>query len=383
MKTKSLSFIDKKIDKRLALDIDDAFYVLDIEDVRRKYRNWIEKIPQVQPFYAMKCNNDDVVLKTLAEMGAGFDCASKNELERVLNLGVEPERIIYAHTVKQVSHLKFAAEKNVRKVTFDSSGELMKIKKFHPKAEVVLRIRFDANNAIANLGTKFGCDPNLEAPELIKMCKELNMNLIGISFHVGSGNKDFKIYKSALKTVRDLFDFAAVEGMKLSFVDIGGGFMDNEMCNLNCYAESVNAGIEKYFTDSSIKFISEPGRYFVESAFSLAVQVILKKVDKTGHVHYYINEGIHMSFMISHLYKDRYSFSIIRKNPNVNGSEEKLSTIWGNSCDSKDKIIENRKLPDLNIGDWLVFHNMGHYTLSCTSTFNGFKVGEVLDYCTF
>lgn len=376
---KFLSSVEKKINERTSLSIDDAFYVLDIEDVQMKYKQWVKKIPKVQPFYAVKCNDEERVLKALVELGCGFDCASKKELEQMLNLGVNPEKIIYAHTVKQVSHLKFAAANNVKKVTFDSPAELLKIKNFHPNAEVVLRIRFDSESSVINLGLKFGCDPVTEAPELIKLCTSLKMNLIGVSFHVGCGNTDHTVYKRALCTVRDLFDFAAVEGFDLKFVDIGGGFLGNDMSLLDGYASSINDGVEKYFNHPSFQIISEPGRYFVESAFKLAVEIILKKISADGHVHYYINEGIYMSFMIGFLYDYKLTFSVVRKSSSTIEVGEKLSTVWGSSCNSKDKIIDTEMLPDMNIGDWLVFDNMGHYTTACATSFNGFRVGDIFD----
>ena len=154
--------------------------------------------------------------------------------------------------------------------------------------------------------------------------------------------------------------------------------MDNEMAVLDDYAKPINEALEDYFSDPSLKIISEPGRYMVESAFTLAVEIVLKKGSSNNHVNYYINEGVHLSFMISYLFKDRYTFSIIRRSQKTS-QENKLATIWGNSCNSKDKIIDEILMPELNTGDWLIFHNMGHYTISNASTFNGFKIGEVLD----
>ena len=55
---------------------------------------------------AVKCNSDPLLLRTLAALGSGFDCASKNEITTVLDLGVDTSRIIYAHTCKQISHIK-------------------------------------------------------------------------------------------------------------------------------------------------------------------------------------------------------------------------------------------------------------------------------------
>ena len=369
-----LKVIDEKIDEKLAVGDDDAFFLLDIEEISIKYQRWVEKIPRVTPFYAVKCNDDQTVVKTLADLGAGFDCASRKEIEQILDLGTEPERIIYSHTAKQVSHLKFAAEKGVRKTTFDCKNELEKIQEFHPQAEVVLRIRFDAKNSIICLGLKFGCDPATEALELIKLCKDMKMNLIGISFHVGSGTQDYEIFERALTKVHELFVFAEEIGFKLNFVDIGGGFMGHDVSLLDFYASPINATVNKYF-DDSVTIISEPGRYFVESAFTLAAEIILKRETKDEIVHYYLNEGIYMSFLISYIYEENLNFDVIRKTPKCD-AKTRMSIIWGSSCNSKDKIIDSRLIPDLERGDWLVFKNMGAYTTSVSTSFNGFSVGK-------
>lgn len=364
----------RKIIEQKTLDgNDDSFYYMDLKDVKKKYEHWVEKIPRVMPYYAVKCNDDEKVLKLLRDLGTGFDCASKKEILQMLDLNVDPSKIIYAHTVKQISHLKLSAEKGIEKLTFDSEAELYKIQKFHPNSKVVLRIRFDASNSIINLGTKFGCNPETEAPMLIKLCKELKMNLFGIAFHVGSGTTDFGVYERALDAVRKLFDYAETLDMKLKIVDIGGGFIGKDLSIFDDYAKSINAGIERNFPSTDIEIISEPGRYFVDSAFSVVAQVILKKSHENGQIYYYLNESIYMSFLIAYLYKEHLEFSIIRESETKEDVKEKLSTIWGCTCNSMDKIIADRFIPELEIGDWIVFHNMGAYTTTVSTAFNGFQ----------
>lgn len=370
--------IEKEIERRVASENDDPFYILDLQDVRLKWKLWMEKIPRVIPFYAVKCSDLEKVLTTLRDLGAGFDCASKKEIHQMLALNVDRKKIVYTHTAKQISHLKYAAGEKIEKITFDSAAELEKIKICHPNAKVVLRIRFDAANSIINLGIKFGCDPKNEALKLIELCKELKMNLIGISFHVGSGTQDFGIFERALKTVRELFGFAETIGFKLNFVDIGGGFIGEDISLLDNYAESINKGIDNYFGDGSVEIISEPGRYFVDSAFTIATQIVLKKPGTDGQIHYYLNESIYMSFLIAFLYKSDLKFTVIRKSKLENeSSEEKLSTIWGCTCNSMDKIMGDRMLKKMEIGDWLIFHNMGAYTLTVSTKFNGFCNDEI------
>lgn len=75
------------------------------------------------------------VLRVLAALGTGFDCASKNEMESVLDIGVPRSRIIFAHTSKPISHLKYARSNGVQTMTFDNAIELYKIKATAPDAK--------------------------------------------------------------------------------------------------------------------------------------------------------------------------------------------------------------------------------------------------------
>jgi ornithine decarboxylase len=72
------------------------------------------------------------VLKTLATLGCSFDCASAGEIKKIISLDVDPNRIIYANTTKQPSHIEFAKSQNVNLMTFDNEDEVYKIAKLHP-----------------------------------------------------------------------------------------------------------------------------------------------------------------------------------------------------------------------------------------------------------
>lgn len=118
------------IRKRALTDIqDEPLYICDLTDIIKKHRIWTQFLPRVVPFYgefdskrlvtigtpltehffilaAVKCNDSPMVLKILAALGTGFDCASKGEINKVLDLGVPPSRIIFAHPAKPKSHLR-------------------------------------------------------------------------------------------------------------------------------------------------------------------------------------------------------------------------------------------------------------------------------------
>ena len=53
-------------------------------DTMTQYNMWKMNLPWIQPYYAVKANPIEPLLKNLFENGSSFDCASKNEIEKVL-----------------------------------------------------------------------------------------------------------------------------------------------------------------------------------------------------------------------------------------------------------------------------------------------------------
>lgn len=364
------------------LPTEEPFYVMNIDDIVRKHQTWIEKMPRVVPHYAVKCNDTEVVCATLAALGASFDCASKGEIAKILALGVSPDRIIFANPMKPSSHLRYANANNVKTMTFDSEIELHKVRKFCPDAKLVLRIRCEAEKAQCPLGKKFGCDPVEEAPQLIKAARSLNLDVIGISFHVGSGCSDFPIYYKAISFARDLFDYAKQLGYEFNLLDIGGGFPGDHGTSIDEVSLIVNTALDKFFPDKSVRVISEPGRYYVASAFTLITNVQSKRTclnPVTGTVDrmmYYLNDGVYASFNCI-LYDHQVpKLRLIGQQ----GGKTYKSTIWGPSCDALDQIAETIILPELQIDDWVVFDDMGAYTIPVASPFNGFPLPKVFCY---
>lgn len=89
---------------------------------------------------------------------------------------------------------------------------------------MVIRIRCDATDAQCQLGMKFGCNPVTEAPELLRIARSLDINVIGVSFHVGSGCREPQVFRRAIAASRDIFDYASSLGYQFHLLDIGGGY---------------------------------------------------------------------------------------------------------------------------------------------------------------
>lgn len=373
---------------------EDAFFLGDLGDIVKKYEKWMELLPRVEPFYAVKCNQDPAVLKLLAHLGTGFDCASKDEISRVLKLGVDPSRIIYANPCKQNSFIRFAAKEKVDLMTFDNEAELYKVKSTFPSAKLVLRILPPANFKVqCELGNKFGCHPR-DAHKLLVKAQELGLNVIGVSFHVGSGVEEAEAFSAAVETAAQVFDQGLALGFDFDLLDIGGGFPGHASSPITFeeIVEVLNASLNKHFPPKrNVRIIAEPGRYFVASAFSLTVNVIAKRSvtnysdkdsednDGKGAFMYYVNDGVYGSF--NSLLYDHAKVEARLVNAPVNPMEF-LTSVWGPTCDGLDHILKNCKLPELSVGDFLNFPDMGAYTLAAGSTFNGMPRPDIYYHCS-
>ncbi|KAI8819976.1 pyridoxal-dependent decarboxylase [Fimicolochytrium jonesii] len=369
---------------------EDAFFVGDMGEIKRQHDQWNRLLPRVEPFYAVKCNPNETILNTLANLGTGFDCASKGEIQMALDQGVDPSKIIYANPCKQVSHIRFALNAGVRMMTFDNADELRKIKLIHPTAQMVLRILTDDSRSICKLGTKFGAS-QAAVPHLLKTARELDMDVIGISFHVGSGCFDAQAFGDAVALARRAFDEGKNHGYEFSLLDVGGGFPGNnaEGVNFHQIAAILGPAIDRYF-GPEIRVIAEPGRYYVSSAFTLAVNVIARReIDASGDDHpyfmYYVNDGMYASFNCLTFDHAIVTPRVLARanqflyNQPTTGSESEFPcSIWGPTCDSIDCIGKKFSLPELQVGDWLNFDNMGAYTMCAASEFNGFKKSKII-----
>ena len=349
---------------------DELVYTYDLSHLRYLYLQWTTLLPQVAPYYAVKCNPDPEILRTLGECGANFDCASPAEIRAILDLGFSPKRIIYANPCKKESDIRFMWESGVTKTTFDSICELDKIYQNAPESECILRIYANDPTAQCVLSNKFGAFPE-EWDNLLAHAASLKLRVMGISFHVGSGASNPDVYRHALEQSRQLYDLARTYGFQLEIIDVGGGFRNETVSSM---AESIQYGIEKYFyadtpIDSMpVTFIAEPGRYFAETIGTLYTKIIGVR-ERRNMIDLFITDSLYGSFN-SILY-DHIQPSPESLNPLPANIEHLPTTIFGPTCDGFDKILDSVMLPRFNYGDWLVWRNMGAYTIAGACDFNG------------
>jgi hypothetical protein len=170
--------------------------------------------------------------------------------------------------------------------------------------------------------------------------------------------------------------------MKLTLLDIGGGFPGQQGAPITFdeICDELVPALDTHFpVGSGVRIIAEPGRFFVASAFTLCVNIVAKRVideeqrqqDEDGpKFMYYINDGVYGSFNC--LLYDHATVEV-KIPPFYIPQELHRASIWGPTCDGIDCITKKTWLPEMDIGQWLIFEDMGAYTCAASSTFNGFS----------
>lgn len=363
---------------------EDAFFVADMGEIYRQHQRWKKNLKRVKPHYAVKCNPDPQVLRLLAALGTGFDCASKAEIEMVLRQGVDPSRIIYAQPCKTKSYVRYAAKEGVKQMTFDNADELYKIKEIYPDAELLLRILTDDSTALCRLSQKFGASLDTSG-DLMALARKLELNVTGVAFHVGSGASDPDAFLKAVRDAHFVFKQAADLGYDLKTLDVGGGFVSE---TFDAMSTVLSAALDEYFPPS-VRVIGEPGRYYVSSAFTIACNVIARRCHEDEQLGarscmLYMNDGVYGNFssiifdhqepiprVLSVGGKTQY-FNRVGNAYDAPGRAIEYS-IWGPTCDGIDVISKSWTCTQaLDVGDWLYFEEMGAYTKCSATKFNGF-----------
>ncbi|XP_053571236.1 antizyme inhibitor 1 [Bombina bombina] len=371
-----------------------AFFVADLGKIVKKHIEWQNIMGHVRPFYTVRCNSSPAVLEILSALGTGFACASKNEMSLIYDLGISMDNVVYTNPCKQASQIKYAAKIGVSIMTCDNETELRKIARNHPNAKLLLHIATEGIGGDEEMNMTFGTTLK-SCRHLLECAKELSVQVIGVKFHVSSSSNESQAYVHALSDARCVFDMAEELGFKMYMLDIGGGFSGSSI-QLEELNHAVSPLLGAYFPEESgIRVIAEPGSYYVSSAFTLAVNIIAKKVVEhdqhlpSGGKHnsdtpafiYCMNDGVYGSFG-SKLSENLNTVPSVHKRYK---EDEPLfaCSLLGPSYDELDIIVDHCLLPELNVGDWIVFENMGSGSLNEQSAFSDFEKPSLYNFMSF
>ncbi len=352
-------------------DLEPPYLLIDTAMVKKKVRSIGKNIKNSRVFYAVKANPDIEILKLIDKLGLGFEIASEGELAILVSIGVKPSRIITSNPIKSFRFLRMLAEFNLPYYAFDSKDEVRKLQDYVPGCNVYVRLSVPNEGSEWPLSKKFAVELE-EAEELLLYAKKKGLHPVGITFHVGSQCTNIYNWNSALDKAKLLWDRMEKRGIRLSVLNIGGGYpirYTKSVVDIPSIDKNVNSLIYEKFPRTTKVFI-EPGRAVVGDA-GIFVSRVAGKAKRGDEEWLYIDVGVFNGLM--------ESVGGIKYRYIVEGySQVKKWTLAGPSCDSFDVIDKDLFLPDPPIGGRVLILSSGAYTISYASEFNGFSIPKTI-----
>ena len=371
----SLALPSEKLARFLATtDAPTPFVVVDVDLVEERYRQLVDTLPDATVYYAVKANPGMPLLERLHQLGSAFDVASPAEIDRCLLVGVDPARISYGNTIKKRRDVEYAASVGVTRFTVDAMEELEKVAAVAPGSSVCVRLRHDCGGADWPLSRKFGCEAT-DVERLLVAATEAGLST-GVSFHVGSQQRDLGAWDETLEVVARIVDRARSRGAAPSFLNLGGGFPGTyreDAPTIEAYGRAVRDALARWFPEGVGELMIEPGRYLAADAGVLRSEVVLVSRRSPDDFERWVYLDCGKFHGLAETMDEAIRYRL--RTPHDGGPAGPVA-LAGPTCDSADVLYEKTsyELPlALREGDHVDVLSAGAYTTTYSSVgFNGF-----------
>ena len=356
---------------------DGTLYCLHQGRLQRAAETFLKDFPG-EPMYAVKCNPEPRLLRTLVDCGFHqFDVASMPEIELARTMAPKSE-LFFMHPVKTVEEIDAASHRfGVNHFAVDHRDELGKIEEaIHgDRYSTTVMVRMATpGDATYDLSAKFGATP---ADTVALMQKAAFEGFsVGLCFHVGSQVTDPTAWTRAIRLCGDVMREAAVPVLAL---DVGGGFPA-------AYGGTVEVPLRSIFSviadevakldlPPATRILCEPGRAIAAPAFTSLARVLLRKGSRL-----YVNEGVWGSLSESMTGRIHFPATAMALDGDPPSGPLAEFEIMGVTCDPTDKLYTPYRLPnDIARDHWVRFDLTGAYSIALKTRFNGFGYGEIVD----
>lgn len=352
-------------------DVCTPYLRVDLDRVKESYLKLQKHLGDIEIYYAMKCNPNREIMKTVLDCGGQFEISSANEMERAIEVGADPGMILFSNPVKTLADIQAAHQAGVKCFSFDSICEVDKLAAGAPGSKVYVRLSIPVRkSAVASEG-KFGVSIEY-ARELMLYARKSGLIPYGISFHVGSQMLDYKSWGYAIKHSAKLMELLKNDDINLEFLDLGGGFPvcydDVRRDNLDKIANYIKIALRDYIP-KDVRVVVEPGRYMVANS-GIMVSTVIGIAERFGRKWLHLDVGANNGLMEAVQTVNALAFPVYDSKLS---KDKDIFVLTGPTCDSQDTILFDIPVSsDIEIGDKIYFECAGSYTTAFTENFNGF-----------
>ncbi len=372
-------FVEDVAISDIATSVGTPFYCYSKKSLVENFQSFVDafsdaEISDYKICYAIKANFNIHLVSILSELGAGIDAVSAGEVFRAIKAKVAPEKIVFAGVGKTSTEMEFALKNGVEEFSVESIAEMFLLNEvagaLGKKAKFSLRVNpnVDAKThdkiSTGRKGDKFGVD--IEKAEAIyaQAAHLPNLEIYGISTHIGSQITSLDPFKLAFVKLRELCLTLRKNGHKISALDFGGGigilYKNETTLLLNDYAKL----IKEVTKDLNVKITIAPGRAMVGSAGILVTKLVFLK--ETGVKNFAIIDAAMNDLMRPGLYGSYHAVMPVVKKIGAKGTYD----LAGPVCESTDILAHARELVAPKSEDLLVFCSAGAYGSSMSNEYN-------------
>jgi len=326
--------------------------------------------------YAVKANANERILRKISDYGFGADCVSGNEIEKALQCGFEPKKIVFAGVGKTDDEIIYALKKNIFSINCESEQELEVIDHFagrlNKKAKVALRVNPNVDaHTHQNITTgltvnKFGISEDELYSIFAKKERFKNVNLHGLHFHIGSQITEKEVFINLCNKINQIQDFLYEKNDSLPHLNVGGGLginyesPVNQIPNFGAYF-SVFQNNLKRFNNQQIHF--EPGRSVIGQCGSVITKVLYVK-ENNGRNTIICDAGF-TELIRPALYQSNHKIINL-----TSETDYKTYDVAGPICETSDYFARSIELPETKRGDLLAILSAGAYGEVMASQYN-------------
>ncbi|HLF18484.1 MAG TPA: diaminopimelate decarboxylase [Candidatus Omnitrophota bacterium] len=361
---------------RIAQEVGTPFYLYSHHTLVDHFTKIQRAFAQVKPLicFAMKSNDNLAVIKTLVGLGAGLDIVSVGELKKAQMVNADARKIVFASVGKTAEEISYAIESDILFFNVESLPELEEINRIatnlKKRTQAALRINPDvaapthAKIITGTLKNKFGIDLKTARTMLLNQKKYPSVRISGLHVHIGSQITTKQPFISAMKKVVAFIDELKKDGVRLEYLDIGGGlaaiYKDEKVQTAQDFADAILPYLEK----TGLKIIMEPGRFIVCNAGIFVSKVLYLK--DNGLKKFLIVDGGMNDLIRPSLYDAYHDIWPVRK---TNAKPMKVDVV-GPICESGDFFAKDRYLPPIRPGELLAVMGAGAYGYVMASNYN-------------
>ncbi len=361
---------------RVAAEVGTPLYLYSHATLRQHFRAFDGAFNGMKHLtcFSMKSNSNLAILRLFAMEGGGVDIVSGGELYRALKAGVKPDKIVYSGVGKRVEDLEYAMKAGILMFNVESTQEIIKLNetalKLGKKARTAIRVNPDVDpetHPYISTGlknNKFGIEITDAYEQYLEAANLDGLEVSGISCHIGSQLTLVSPFVDALEKLKNLIERLAATGIKIKWLDIGGGLGITYDKEEPPHPREYATAIRRVIGENDLTLILEPGRVIMGNAGILVTEVLYTKF--TSAKNFLIVDAAMNDLMRPSLYNSYHGIQPVKK---IDRGKVTVDIV-GPICESGDFIAKDRNVEAFEPGELMAVMSAGAYGFSMSSNYN-------------